>query len=205
MVESTGASSSNQDPFKPDRFGGIEVSDMTLLPETEEEFDAFLTEKVPAWKSQGVRSLQIKFQPPKCHLMNAASRHGFFFHHAHNDRNYVLMILWMDERTACRIPAFAHHYIGIGGIVLKQNAENPSQIELALIKEHRSDQPEKWKLPGGFMDPGEKIQEAAAREVREETGIQAEFLGVMGIRETASYKYGASDLYFGAILFNKST
>lgn len=88
--------------------------------------------------------------------MNAASRHGFFFHHAHHERNYVLMILWMDERTGCRIPAFAHHYIGIGGIVLKLAAD-PSQIELALIKEHRSDQPEKWKLPGGFMDPGEKI------------------------------------------------
>ena len=57
MVESTGASPSTQDPFKPDRFGGIEVSDMALLPETEEEFDAFLTEKVPAWKGAGVRSL----------------------------------------------------------------------------------------------------------------------------------------------------
>ena len=55
------------------------------------------------------------------------------------------------------------------------------------------------------MDPGEKIQQAAAREVREETGIDAEFLGVMGIRETANYKYGASDLYFGAILFNRTT
>lgn len=43
------------------------------------------------------------------------------------------------------------------------------------------------------------------REVREETGINAEFLGVMGIRETANFKYGASDLYFGTILFNTST
>jgi len=117
----------------------------------------------------------------------------------------------MDTKTSCRIPAFAHHYIGIGGIVLKQasvdgadNDGKSGQIEIALIKEHRSDQPEKWKLPGGFMDPGEKIQEAAIREVREETGIAAEFIGVMGIRETAKYKYGASDLYFGAILVNKS-
>ena len=55
------------------------------------------------------------------------------------------------------------------------------------------------------MDPGEKIQEAAIREVKEETGIHADFLGVMGIRETAKFKYGASDLYFGCILFNKST
>lgn len=89
--------------------------------------------------------------------MNVASKHGFFFHHAHHTGNYVLMILWMDTRTPCRIPAYAHHYIGIGGIVLKQSEADPSQIEIALIKEHRSNQPEKWKLPGGFMDPGEKI------------------------------------------------
>jgi len=43
------------------------------------------------------------------------------------------------------------------------------------------------------------------REVREETGINADFLGVMGIRETANFKYGASDLYFGTILFSRST
>ena len=90
----------------------------------------------------------------------------------------------MDTRTGCRIPAFAHHYVGIGGMVIKQNAEDPTQVELALIKEHRSDQPEKWKLPGGFMDPGEKIRDAAVREVKEETGIDAEFLGIMGMRET---------------------
>mmetsp|Transcript_42829 Transcript_42829/g.56602 ORF Transcript_42829/g.56602 Transcript_42829/m.56602 type:complete len:153 (-) Transcript_42829:543-1001(-) len=143
------------DPFKPDSRGGIEVSDMALLPETEEQFEAFLTEKLPVWKNEGVRSLQIKFKPPKCHLMNVASRHGFFFHHSHQKSNYVLMILWMDQRTGCRIPAFAHHYIGIGGIVLKESEQGV--VEIALIKEHRSDQPEKWKLPGGFMDPGEKI------------------------------------------------
>lgn len=89
--------------------------------------------------------------------MNVASKRGFFFHHASNPGDYVLMILWMDKSVACRIPSFAHHYIGIGGITLKQDVDDPTKIELALIKEHRSDQPEKWKLPGGFMDPGEKI------------------------------------------------
>ena len=44
MVE---ISSVQQDPFKPDSRGGIEISDMALLPDTEADFEAFLTEKIP--------------------------------------------------------------------------------------------------------------------------------------------------------------
>ena len=31
-----------------------------------------------------------------------------------------------------------------------------------------------WNLPGGRLDPGETLEEAAVREVEEETGISAE-------------------------------
>ncbi len=40
----------------------------------------------------------------------------------------------------------------------------------------------KWSFPAGFVDPGETVDEAAVREVYEETGIEAEAIGIAGIR-----------------------
>jgi 8-oxo-dGTP pyrophosphatase MutT (NUDIX family) len=38
-----------------------------------------------------------------------------------------------------------------------------------------------WALPGGGMDPGESISQCIVREVKEETGLDVEVTGVVGI------------------------
>ncbi|MET8092106.1 NUDIX domain-containing protein [Micromonospora sp. NPDC005220] len=50
-----------------------------------------------------------------------------------------------------------------------------------------------WALPGGAQDFGEYIAETAVRETREETGIDVEVIGVVGIYTNPNHVVEYSD------------
>ena len=52
-----------------------------------------------------------------------------------------------------------------GGVVMRNG---PEETEIAVVHRPRYDD---WTFPKGKLDPGETFEEAALREVREETGL----------------------------------
>lgn len=55
--------------------------------------------------------------------------------------------------------------------------------EVLLIERAKGALKGRWSLPGGHIEPGEMAKAAAVREVREETGVAADILGLIDIHE----------------------
>ncbi|HLF84089.1 MAG TPA: NUDIX hydrolase [Blastocatellia bacterium] len=68
--------------------------------------------------------------------------------------------------------------LAAGGIVIDRGTGTPRVL---LVHRPRYDD---WSFPKGKLDPGETVEQAALREVREETGLECRI-----IRELATMRY----------------
>lgn len=53
--------------------------------------------------------------------------------------------------------------------------------QVLLIRRGKAPRRGEWTLPGGRIEPGERAVDAALRELREETGVEAEITGLIDV------------------------
>lgn len=172
-------------------FGGVILSPAGL-PATVDEFQTRLHDSIDQWKAQESKLVWLEVPIQRSELIPVAVAMGFIFHHSTD--NYLMLVHRLV--ASAFIPPYSTHYIGIGGVVLNERRE----LLVVVEKYHKVSRPNFYKLPGGALQAGEHLVDAAIREVYEETGVQTKFEALVCFRHWHGYRYGKSDIYFVARL-----
>ncbi|KAK7363866.1 hypothetical protein VNO77_06025 [Canavalia gladiata] len=156
-------------------------------------FVSILRASISHWKQLGKKGVWVKLPIHLVSLVEALVKEGFWYHHA--EPKYLMLVYWIPD-TANTIPANATHRVGVGALVVNEKRE-------VLVVQEKSGHFQgtgAWKFPTGVADQGEDICVAAVREVKEETGVDSEFLEVLAFRQSHMSFFEKSDLFFVCLL-----
>ncbi|KAI4296051.1 hypothetical protein L6164_036041 [Bauhinia variegata] len=174
-----------------DDHGGVIVEMDEAMDST--SFVSILRASILHWKQQGKKGVWIKLPIHLVNLVEPLVKEGFWYHHA--EPKYIMLVYWIPE-GANTIPPNATHRVGVGAFVMNEKRE-------VLVVQEKSGLfrgTGVWKLPTGVVDQGEDICAAAVREVKEETGIDSEFMEVLAFRQSHNSFFEKSDLFFICML-----
>ena len=65
-------------------------------------------------------------------------------------------------------------YVGVGIVVFRGD-------EVLLVERAKPPIRNRWSIPGGAQETGETVHEAALRELMEETGLEADLIGLIDV------------------------
>jgi len=177
-------------PYVANRHNSIKI----VIPEDGDDrvydqsaFGAKLRATVAASRQLKHSAVWVEVPISRASLIEQAATCGFTFHQA--EGSTALLSKWLEESES-RIPTYATHQVGVGAVVINSRTD-----EILCVRE-KSNNYRPWKMPGGLAELGEHLDEAVVREVKEETGIDARFESVLGVRHTHGLQFGRSDLYF---------
>ncbi|KAL6197744.1 hypothetical protein ACLB2K_033349 [Fragaria x ananassa] len=174
-----------------DEYGGVIVHMDDDEPMDTPTFVSPLSPSIALWKQQGKKGVWLRLPIQQANLVESAVQQGFWYHHAEPH----LLVYWIPN-SAHTLPENATHPLGIGAFLINQNRE-------VLVVQEKGGQhggTGLWKLPTGAVDEGEDIYAAAVREVKEETGIDSEFMEILAFRQIHKSFFEKSDLFFLCML-----
>ncbi|GJR35514.1 NUDIX hydrolase 2-like protein [Tanacetum coccineum] len=179
-----------------DGYGGVTVNVTEDMDEN--IFTTLLQTSISQWRQQGKKGVWLKLTIELVNLVKPAVKEGFWYHHA--EQTYLMLVYWIPE-TNHTLPPNASHRVGVASFVVNDKGELLVVQEKSGVFKGTG----VWKLPTGTVEEGEDISVAAIREVKEEAGIDTEFVEVLAFRQSHKSFFSKSDLMFVCMLKPKSS
>ena len=103
--------------------------------------------------------------------------------------------MWPDDKAATLKREFPDHpLVGVGGVVIHRG-------RVLLIRRGGEPLKGEWSIPGGLVELGEGLEEAARRELKEETGLDAKPFEVLEVFDRIFRERGRVRYHFVIVDF----
>ncbi|KAK1435581.1 hypothetical protein QVD17_01347 [Tagetes erecta] len=185
LTDENGDVNVQQLPATDDEFGGVVVEMKEHMDS--DVFRTLLKTSMSQWKLQGKKGIWIKLPINLSNLVDTAVKEGFWYHHA--EPEYLMLLNWIPK-SPCPIPTNASHIARVGAIVLNDKRE------MLVVQEKMGILRGVWKVSTGIIHQDEDITVGVVREVKEETGIDTEFVEVLAFSQEHNVFFGKSEVLF---------
>ena len=149
------------------------------------EFSNDLKRLIESSKREKISLLWLDLTSEQHQHISLALSLGFAFHNCESKR----VTLTFQVKEHAYIPVPPSHTIGVGAIVI--NSKN----ELLMVRDRIHTSNSLYKFPGGMLELEDSLEEGVIREVREETGIEAELLKLVSVLNSHPFQFNKSNMY----------
>nr|WP_268948919.1 NUDIX domain-containing protein [Pseudomonas tremae] len=168
--------------FKRDKFNGIIIA-AASLPVDLQALRSAVDALVVLIQQERLALAWITLPISDAQAIPVFTAAGFSFHSCLSDQ----LTLVRRHFEQAFVPFIPTHTVGAGAIVINDAGE------LLVIRERGTTG---FKLPGGHVDPAERIQDSIEREVLEETGIESKCDSIVAFTTKHPYQFGKSNIHF---------
>jgi len=155
-----------------------------FTPAQEPQAREWLAQAMENAKSENCKCVFVTLPPQVSRLVPHLVEDGFVYHVVSHGE-----LMLRRELRKSNIPTPPTHLIGAIALVF-----TPDVSRMMLVRESSGSISQFWKPPTGRVEQDEFIHEGAIREVWEETGLKARFIGLVGIRENKRELWGHTGL-----------
>ncbi|MDR3542384.1 MAG: NUDIX domain-containing protein [Desulfosporosinus sp.] len=186
--------------YRWNRYHDLEIDLGRFKIGSETELSKLMHSEMDRWESRirGKRGedsavLWIRIPVEMTQYLGWFLRHVFVMHHA--TKEYLMVVRSRTSRAV--VPLYGTHYTRVECVVIEQETGR------VLVVREQIGPDTSLKLVTGSVDLNEYVSKAAIREVKEETEIDCDLVGLLGIGNRLGTRFGRDEVLVGVLLSAK--